>query len=171
MEDEVESHQRAAVVEHPMDEPLFLDHVLSDEEIDLAVLSEAEAAEMNYFTGSSIAFTQPAISKRYDCPTHFSSLNLDAMNEHFSHRQCAPYNDPTIEFELGQEFQNKEAILMAVKTYSINRLVGQDHGRLDSKVIAQYIFAMVKIDPTIAIRVLQGSVEKHFGYKASYRKV
>ncbi|KAL4356507.1 hypothetical protein AHAS_Ahas09G0093600 [Arachis hypogaea] len=30
---------------------------------------------------------------------------------------------------------------------------------------------MVKTDPTISIRVLQGGVENHFGYKASYRKV
>ncbi|MED6162270.1 hypothetical protein PIB30_068828 [Stylosanthes scabra] len=95
-----------------------------------------------------------------------------------SHVQRALDDDPTTEFEFGQEFQNKEAVLMAVKTYSINRAkeiwevrrynglhscmqtsVGQDHGQLDSKVIAQYIFAMVKADPTIAIRVLQGSVE------------
>ncbi|XP_025673819.1 uncharacterized protein [Arachis hypogaea] len=31
-------------------------------------------------------------------------------------------------------------------------------------------FTMVKADPTISIRVLQGGVEKHFGYKASYKK-
>ncbi|XP_016199032.1 uncharacterized protein LOC107639997 [Arachis ipaensis] len=50
-------------------------------------------------------------------------------------------------------------------------LMGQDHGRLDSKVIAQHIFTMVKADPTISIRVLQGGVDRHFGYKASYQKV
>ncbi|XP_025633103.1 uncharacterized protein [Arachis hypogaea] len=49
--------------------------------------------------------------------------------------------------------------------------MGQDHRRLDSKVIAQHIFTMVKADPTISIRVLQGGVENHFGYKASCRKV
>ncbi|XP_057720052.1 uncharacterized protein LOC130934506 [Arachis stenosperma] len=49
--------------------------------------------------------------------------------------------------------------------------MGQDHGRLDLKVIAQYIFTMVKADPTISIRVLQGGVENHFRYKASYRKM
>ncbi|XP_025625513.1 uncharacterized protein [Arachis hypogaea] len=30
---------------------------------------------------------------------------------------------------------------------------------------------MVKANPTISIRALQGGVENHFGYKASYRKV
>ncbi|XP_025661169.1 uncharacterized protein [Arachis hypogaea] len=49
--------------------------------------------------------------------------------------------------------------------------MGQDHRRLDSKVIAQHIFTMVKANPTISIRVLQGGVENHFGYKAFYRKV
>ncbi|MED6182621.1 hypothetical protein PIB30_030239 [Stylosanthes scabra] len=127
MEEVVESHQRAAVAEHderstatehPIAESFFVDLVLSDEEIDREVLSEVEVAaeaevvaEMNYFTGSSIAFTQPAISERYDCPTYFSSLNLDAMNEQVSHCQRAPNDDPTSEFEVGQEFQNKEAYL------------------------------------------------------------
>ncbi|XP_025648153.1 uncharacterized protein [Arachis hypogaea] len=49
--------------------------------------------------------------------------------------------------------------------------IGQDHGRLDSKVIAQHIFTMVKANPTISIRILQGGVERHFGYKASYQNV
>ncbi|XP_016168783.1 uncharacterized protein LOC107611360 [Arachis ipaensis] len=49
--------------------------------------------------------------------------------------------------------------------------MGLDHRRLYPKVIAQYIFNMVKTDPTISIRVLQRGVENHFGYKASYRKV
>ncbi|XP_052109187.1 uncharacterized protein LOC127741202 [Arachis duranensis] len=49
--------------------------------------------------------------------------------------------------------------------------MGQDHCRLDSKVNAYHILTMVKTDPTISIKVLQGGVENHFGYKASYRKV
>ncbi|MED6144608.1 hypothetical protein PIB30_017342 [Stylosanthes scabra] len=88
MEEEVESRQRAAIAEHPIVESFFVDHVFSDEEIDREVLSETKVvAEMNYFTSSSIALKQLAIFERYDCPTHFSSLNLDAMNEQVSHRQ------------------------------------------------------------------------------------
>ncbi|XP_025684965.1 uncharacterized protein [Arachis hypogaea] len=49
--------------------------------------------------------------------------------------------------------------------------MGQDHRRLDSKVIAQHIFTMVKADLTISIGVLQGGVENHFSYKVSYRNV
>ncbi|MED6122794.1 hypothetical protein PIB30_043231 [Stylosanthes scabra] len=57
MKDKVESHERAAGSTNPTDESFFVDPVLSDEEIDPVVLSEQEAAAMNYFTGSSIAFT------------------------------------------------------------------------------------------------------------------
>ncbi|MED6124812.1 hypothetical protein PIB30_062405 [Stylosanthes scabra] len=102
IEDEVESHQRAATPSNPTDESFFVDPILSDEEIDPDALFEQEAAAMNYFTGSSIAFTQPAISERYDCPTHLSSLNLDSMNEQVSHIQRAPDDDPTTEFEVGE---------------------------------------------------------------------
>ncbi|XP_016185807.1 uncharacterized protein LOC107627491 [Arachis ipaensis] len=124
--------------------------------------------------------------------------------------------DPTNEFKVGQQFENKEEVMLVVKRYNIKRAVeykilesdqlkydvqciqfgpgcswdihiayrrkqekwevrryngpqtcmqtsmGQDHRRLDSKVIAQNIFTMVKADPTINIRVLQGSVENHF---------
>ncbi|MED6173325.1 hypothetical protein PIB30_058276 [Stylosanthes scabra] len=34
-----------------------------------------------------------------------------------------PDDDPTTEFEVGQQFENKEEVLMAVKTYSIRRAV------------------------------------------------
>ncbi|RYR66108.1 hypothetical protein Ahy_A03g012050 [Arachis hypogaea] len=108
--------------------------------------------------------------------------------------QGSPKDDPTNEFEIEQQYENKEKVIMAVKMYSIKRVIeykilksgqlkyngphtyiqismGQDHGRLDLKIIAQHIFTMVKIDPTINIRVLQGGVDNHFGYKASYTMV
>ncbi|MED6221107.1 hypothetical protein PIB30_051208 [Stylosanthes scabra] len=142
-QDEVESHQIPTRSSDPTDESFFMDPVLSDEEIDPAVLSDQEAAAMNYFTGSSIAFTQPAISEKYDCPTHLSSLNLDSMNEQVSHVQRAPKDDPTTEFEVGQKFQNKEVVLMAVKTYSINRAV--DYKILESDQL-KYAARCIKQD-------------------------
>ncbi|XP_057756310.1 uncharacterized protein LOC130975550 [Arachis stenosperma] len=47
----------------------------------------------------------------------------------------------------------------------------QDHVQLDSNVIFQHIFPMVQVDATICIKMLQGSVESVYGYKASYKKV
>ncbi|XP_025670278.1 uncharacterized protein [Arachis hypogaea] len=147
------------------------------------------------------------------------------MNSDRPFTQGGPDEDLSDEFEVGQQFKNKEEVLLTVKQYSIKRvaeykivksdqlrynaqciqfrlgcnwcilisyrrkqekwevrrytgfhtcmqtLMGQDHGRLDSKVIAQHIFTMVKADPTISIMVLQGGVKNHFGYKASYRKM
>ncbi|XP_025670697.1 uncharacterized protein [Arachis hypogaea] len=150
---------------------------------------------------------------------------MNCYGNEWSFTQGGPKDDPRNEFEVGQHFQNKEEVMLAVKMYNIRRAVeykivnsdqwrynaqciqfgpgcnwsihisyrrkvekwevrryrdphrcmqtsmGQDHRRLDSKVIAQYIFTIVKADPTISIKVLQGGLEKHFGYKASYRKV
>ncbi|RYR26924.1 hypothetical protein Ahy_B02g061237 [Arachis hypogaea] len=113
----------------------------------------------------------------YDHPSHCSTLNLDAMNVDWSFGPGRFEDDPTHEFEIGQQFKNKKEVVIAVKMYSIRRAVEykisdcQDHGRLDSKAVAKHIFTMVKADPTISIRVLQRAIENHFGYKASYRKV
>ncbi|XP_016163860.1 uncharacterized protein LOC107606324 [Arachis ipaensis] len=140
--------------------------------------------EMNYYGETQIALTEP---------------------------QGGSEEDPSNEFEVGQHFQNKEEVMLAIKMYNIMRAaeykifgpgcswsilisyrqkqekwevrrytgphicmqtsIGQDHRRLTLKVIAQHIFTMVKADPTISIRVLQGGLENHFSYKVSYRKV
>ncbi|RYR55987.1 hypothetical protein Ahy_A05g021805 [Arachis hypogaea] len=183
-------------------------HLMSDDkDVDakLVDIPEEEHEELNDFTMS-----QPAISRPYDHLTHYSTLNLDAMNGDWSFGQGGSEDNPTHDFEIGQQFDNKE-VVMAVKMYSIKRAVeykivesnqfeniciacrqkqekweirrcsgphscmqttlGQDHGRLDSKVIAEHVLSMVKTDPTINIRVLQKAVENHFGYKTSYKKV
>ncbi|MED6131712.1 hypothetical protein PIB30_012149 [Stylosanthes scabra] len=55
---------------------------------------------------------------------HFKrSLNLDAMNQGYYGFQGGPDDDPIDEFEVGQQFDDKESVLMAVKTYSIRRAV------------------------------------------------
>ncbi|RYR22487.1 hypothetical protein Ahy_B03g067780 [Arachis hypogaea] len=120
------------------------------------------------------------------------------MISDWSFIQGGPEEDPSNEFEVGQQFKNKEKVMLAVKQYSIRKaaeykiaesdqlrynaqciqfgpgcnwsilisyrrkryigphscmqtLMEQDHGRLDSKVIAQRIFTMVKADPTTSI--------------------
>ncbi|RYR34580.1 hypothetical protein Ahy_A10g049531 [Arachis hypogaea] len=91
------------------------------------------------------------------------------------------YNAQCVQFGPGCNWSIHISYLCKVEKWEMRRYTspyrasklrwGQDHHRLDSKVIAQHISTMVKADPTISIRVLQGSVEKHFGYKASYSKV
>ncbi|MED6182606.1 hypothetical protein PIB30_030086 [Stylosanthes scabra] len=64
-----------------------------------------------------------AISRPYDHLAHFRSLNLGAMNQGSHGFQGGPDDDPVDEFEVGQEFADKEAAVIAVKTYSIRRAV------------------------------------------------
>ncbi|RYR25255.1 hypothetical protein Ahy_B02g058928 [Arachis hypogaea] len=64
---------------------------------------------------------KPAISRPYDRPDHFTRLNLDAMTFDWSFTQGGPEEDPSNEFEVGQQFKNKEEVMLAVKQYSIRR--------------------------------------------------
>ncbi|RYR33736.1 hypothetical protein Ahy_A10g048360 isoform B [Arachis hypogaea] len=152
---------------------------------------------MNNYGDTQIALTQPAISQPYDRPDHFTRLNLDAMTSDWLFTQGGPEEDPSNEFEVGQQFGSKEEVMLANKQYSIRRAVeykivesdhwkynarciqfgpgcnwnilisyrqkqerwevrrytgphtciqtsmGQDHCRLDSKIIAQHIFTML----------------------------
>ncbi|MED6174856.1 hypothetical protein PIB30_072982, partial [Stylosanthes scabra] len=60
---------------------------------------DEDEEELNSLRISQVSLAQPAIS------------------------QPGPDDDPTAEFEVGQQFENKEQALMAVKTYSIRRTV------------------------------------------------
>ncbi|XP_016172646.1 uncharacterized protein LOC107615038 [Arachis ipaensis] len=227
MDDGVESHDGSAIRDLMMDQYEVNPDDVDDGDEEPAKIPDDgdEEEEMNYYSDTHIALTQPAISRPYDRPDHFTRLNLDAMISDWSFTQGGPEEDPSNEFEVGQQFKDMEEVMLAVKQYNIRRAMdykivesdqlrynaqciqfgtscnwsilisyrrkqekwevrrykgahscmktsmGQDHGRLDLKVIAQYIFTMVKANPTISIRVLQRGVENHFGYKASYRKV
>ncbi|XP_057733051.1 uncharacterized protein LOC130948349 [Arachis stenosperma] len=159
MDDGLESYNGSAIID-PMVEQYEVnpdDGDDADEEPPEIPDDGDEEEEMNY----------------YD---HFTRLNLNAMTSDWSFTQGGPEEFPSNDFEVGQQFGNKEEVMLVVKQYNIRRaaeykIVESDHLRLDSNVIAQHIFTMVKADPTISIRILQGGVENHFGYKASYRKV
>ncbi|RYR41571.1 hypothetical protein Ahy_A08g037978 [Arachis hypogaea] len=134
-----------------------------------------EEEEMNFYNDTQIALTQPAISCQYDWPDHFSTLNLDAitLDCFFSHRESK--EDP-IRLWMEHTHILLAQVGMKVRRYNaphscMQTSVDQDHRRLDSKVIAQHIFTMVKADPTISIRAIQGGMKNYFGYKTSYRKV
>ncbi|MED6129315.1 hypothetical protein PIB30_106700, partial [Stylosanthes scabra] len=137
LEEEIESHERS-IAGDPMTHPYRVNPTQSDDEdveAEDEVLPEDEEAvddedihedvleETNFFSYGQSSLTQPAITERYDHPGHFTSLNLNAMRPDRSFLQGGPDEDPTNEFEVGQQFDNKEAVLMAVKTYSIRRAV------------------------------------------------
>ncbi|MED6212196.1 hypothetical protein PIB30_080881 [Stylosanthes scabra] len=113
--EEFESH-KGSVAGDPMTEPFHLDPDQDDGR-------DEDEKELNSFRISQVSLAQPAISQPYEYPDHFSTLNLNAMNSDVCLGQGGPDDDPTAEFEVGQQFENKEEVLMAVKTYSIRRAV------------------------------------------------
>ncbi|XP_057734504.1 uncharacterized protein LOC130949925 [Arachis stenosperma] len=101
---------------------------------------EEEEEGMNYYGDTQIALTQPAISRSYDRLDHFTRLNLDAMTSDWSFTQGGSEEDPSNEFEVGQQFGNKEEVMLAVKQYSIRRaakykIVESDHWRYNARCI------------------------------------
>ncbi|MED6162078.1 hypothetical protein PIB30_066958 [Stylosanthes scabra] len=113
LQEEFESHE-GFVVGDPMTESFHLDPDQEDGR-------DEDEEELNSFRISQVSLAQPSISQPYEYPVHFSILNLDAINSEFCLGQGGPDDDPTTEFEVGQQFENKEEVLMAVKTYSILR--------------------------------------------------
>ncbi|RYR06472.1 hypothetical protein Ahy_B05g073807 [Arachis hypogaea] len=196
MVDDHESHDGSAVGD-PMQDHYQIHPVSDDKDVDaeLVDIPEEEHEELNNSTVSQVALTQPAISRPYDHLAHYSTLNLDTMNVDWSFGQGGSEDDPTHNFEIGQQFDNKEAVMTIrsgcqwniriayrqkqekweIRRYNgphscMQTTLGQDHRRLDLKVVAEHVFSMVKTDPTINIRVLQRTVKNHFDYKTSYKK-
>ncbi|MED6153883.1 hypothetical protein PIB30_106341 [Stylosanthes scabra] len=131
----VDSHDES-VVGDPTTHPYLLNNDSDNDDVDNepAVLPQEEEEEddeeeeedvqgVNYFGQTQPVYAQPAISRPYDHPGHFRTLNLGAMDLGSHGFQGGPDDDPVDEFEVGQEFADKEAVVMAVKTYSIRRAV------------------------------------------------
>ncbi|RYR74047.1 hypothetical protein Ahy_A02g008644 [Arachis hypogaea] len=96
MDDGVESHDGSAIRDSMMDQyevnPNNGDD--ADEEPPKILDDCDEEEEMNYHGDTQIALTQPG----------------------------GPEEDPSSEFEVGQQFENKEEVMLAVKQYSIRRV-------------------------------------------------
>ncbi|MED6151145.1 hypothetical protein PIB30_079530 [Stylosanthes scabra] len=119
--DAVDSHDES-VVGDPTTHPYLLNHDSDNDDVDNEPVvfpqeeedddeeeekeEEEEVQGVNYFAQTQPANAQPAIS---------------------------PDDDPVDEFEVGQEFVNKEAVVLAVKTYSIRRAV--DYKILESDML------------------------------------
>ncbi|RYR37533.1 hypothetical protein Ahy_A09g042411 [Arachis hypogaea] len=97
------------------------------------------------------------------------------------------------EFGIGMEFSSREAIIKAVKEYTIRRSVdyrvyesepmtfyakctqygatiSQDHSKLDSITIAEAIKLLVEADPSIKVKSVIAEVQSKFNYTVSYWK-
>ncbi|RYR08883.1 hypothetical protein Ahy_B05g076746 isoform C [Arachis hypogaea] len=131
-------------------------------------------------------------------PPYFSSLDLDTMTHEgalghpvgFGARD-AEGNAGLTEFQVGQQFQDKDEALLSVKTYSIRRgrkgiwevkryngphtclatSISSDHRSLDHSVISAFIMPMVRADASVSIKVLLNATAAHFGFRPTYRRV
>ncbi|XP_057740107.1 uncharacterized protein LOC130957256 [Arachis stenosperma] len=95
------------------------------------------------------------------------------------------------EFAVGMEFNSREAVIMTMKDYTIQRVVdyrvyelepltfyakctqatiSQDHSKLDSNTIAEAIKPLVEDDPSIKVKLVIAEVQSKFNYTINYRK-
>ncbi|RYR55311.1 hypothetical protein Ahy_A06g030551 [Arachis hypogaea] len=93
------------------------------------------------------------------------------------------------EFAIGMEFSSREAVIKAVKEYTIRQAkycwvirryngshtctratISQDHSKLDSITIAEAIKPLVEADPSLKVKSVIAEVQSKFNYTVSYRK-
>ncbi|RYR35810.1 hypothetical protein Ahy_A10g050912 isoform C [Arachis hypogaea] len=173
---------------------------LCDDPDDDEVESDIIADESGDDVGASdpIRPTGGSSSGIHQYPPHFSSLDLDAMRQDEHPRQLAGFgardtkgSAGMTEFQVGQQFQDKDEALLSVKTYSIRRgrkgiwevkryngphtclatSISSDHRSLDYHVIATFIMPMVRADASVNIKVLLNATAAHFGFRPTYRRV
>ncbi|RYQ95404.1 hypothetical protein Ahy_B08g090684 isoform C [Arachis hypogaea] len=175
------------------------DGVLGDVEED-----DVEPDMIEDDSGDEVGAIEPALavggssSGTQQYPPHFSSLDLDAMRQEgvsghsvgFGARDAEGTAGLT-EFQVGQQFQDKDEALLSVKTYSIRRgrkgiwevkryngphtclatSISSDHRSLDYHVISAFVMPMVRADASVRIKVLLNATAAHFGFRPTYRRV
>ncbi|RYQ89323.1 hypothetical protein Ahy_B09g096028 isoform F [Arachis hypogaea] len=127
----------------------------------------------------------------FEEPSFMQALDLEAMHApEFPEYMTAEV--PIVadgEFAIGVEFSSREAVIKAIKEYTIQRSVdyrvirryngshtctratiSQDHSKLDSITIAEAIKPLVEADPSIKVKSVIAEVQSKFNYTVSYRK-
>ncbi|RYQ83154.1 hypothetical protein Ahy_B10g101776 [Arachis hypogaea] len=136
-----ESHERSAIGGDPITDPYQINPISNGEKVEEEPedIPNDKEETINYYTHSQLVFalTQPCIYERYDHLAHLASLNLDAMNQECSFDQGGPKDDPTNEFEVRQQFEDKQPVLMVVKIYNITRNV--EYKILESDHLKYYV--------------------------------
>ncbi|RYR13976.1 hypothetical protein Ahy_B04g070687 isoform E [Arachis hypogaea] len=127
----------------------------------------------------------------FEEPSFMRVLDLEAMHApEFPEYMTAEV--PMVadgEFVVGMEFSSREAVIKAIKDYTIRRSVdyrvirryngshtctratiSQDHSKLDSITIAEVIKPLVEADPSLKVKSVIAEVQSKFNYTVSYRK-
>ncbi|XP_057744653.1 uncharacterized protein LOC130962459 [Arachis stenosperma] len=151
-------------------------------------------------SGDDIGASEPAgaggdsSSGTQQYPPHFSSLDLDAMRREWVPGEPAGFgardaegSASLTEFQVGQQFQNKDEAVLSVKTYSIRRgiqykVVESDYRRYVRKC---YEFGngctwLIRLclrqrkelmHASVSIKVLLNATAAHFGFRPTYKRV
>ncbi|XP_025661650.1 uncharacterized protein [Arachis hypogaea] len=132
----------------------------------------------------------------FEEPSFMRVLDLEAMHA----PEFSKYMSADGEFTVGMEFGSREAVIMAMKDYTIRRgvdyrvvsmisrkycwvmrryngshtctraTISQDHSKLDSNTIAEAIKSLVETDPSIKVKSVIAEVQSKFNYTISHRK-
>ncbi|XP_057745531.1 uncharacterized protein LOC130963429 [Arachis stenosperma] len=156
-------------------------------------------------SGDDIGASEPAgaeggsSSGTQQYPPHFSSLDLDAMRQEgvpgepagFGARNGQGFASLT-EFQVGQQFQDKDEAVLSVKTYSIRRgvqykVVESDYRRYVGKYFEfgngctwlirlslrqrKGIWEIKRANASVSIKVLLNTTAAHFGFRPMYKRV
>ncbi|MED6207810.1 hypothetical protein PIB30_039094 [Stylosanthes scabra] len=85
-EEDFESHERSMACDPAM-HSYHHDSDGEEVEVEPVTIEVEDEEEPNCFTHGQLSLTQPAITERYDHPSHFNTLNLGAMRPDVSYSQ------------------------------------------------------------------------------------
>ncbi|XP_020989749.2 uncharacterized protein LOC107471055 [Arachis duranensis] len=125
-------------------------------------------------SGDDVGASEPAgagggsSSGTQQYPPYFFSLDLDAMRQEVVPGQPAGFgardsegSAGLTEFQVGQQFQDKDEALLSVKTYGIRRGIQYKVVESDYR----------RDDASVSIKVLLNATAAHFGFRPTYRRV
>ncbi|XP_057746280.1 uncharacterized protein LOC130965538 [Arachis stenosperma] len=159
-----------------------------DPGVDEDQADEAMVADVSD-VANALANQQPFVE-----PSFMRSLDLEAMHEPEFPQYVNAAELPLMpdgEFTVGIEFSSREAVIKAMKDYTIRRgvdyrvyesepttfyakctqaTISQDHSKLDSNTVAEAIKPLVEVDPSIRVKSVIAEVHAKFNYTISYRK-
>ncbi|XP_015971045.1 uncharacterized protein LOC107494518 [Arachis duranensis] len=175
----LESRSRISFIE--LEEEFESNYEVVDPGVDEDQADEAMVADVAD-VANALANQQPFVE-----PSFMRSLDLETM-----HASEFPQYLPVMpdgEFTVGMEFSSREAVIKAMKDYTIRRdvdyreirrynvsytctraTISQDHSKLVSNTVAEAIKPLVEVDLSIKVKSVIVEVQANFNYTISYRK-
>nr|XP_012573029.1 uncharacterized protein LOC101506227 [Cicer arietinum] len=194
-------HHQSPPTSPQCDLPLSVLHSINEEDLsdyseeDETYFDESSDNSVDDIDGDKYmkAEDQPILLD-FDPPSHLKSINLDTQQNSSEFDHLFINEVPTVDGTLavGMKFHNKDECVHAIKhaefqnakkseLWVINKLnvphtctnsaLPQDHMKLDSNKICQSIMQVVKVDPSIKVKVIVAQIRVLHNYTVSYKKV